>query len=649
VILDTSYKNPFGDYHANQIDIDSLIEYWCDPFQIFTKSGLSESEVYRDRGPLVFMGGRGSGKTMFLRQSSIEVQFARYNRLKDEVGTFADYLNNLGGVGIYIRFDGAILKSFEGCNLTVEIWKNLFIHYFELYVGREFLKAVCILEKSHSIQKEEELKVLNKELCELLGCDGQPTTKDIIDILTQRLLEVSEYRAVVGFQQVEFKPTKPFISQSLSFNVPELIKNRISSIEENTNFIILIDEYENFSPQQQEVVNTLLKFVTPGLTFRIGMRRNGWRTYATVNNDDFVKEGRDYRKYVFEDILHSKSSGYQDFLYEIARKRLERVPAFKERGNTDIRKFLNDKEDLEEEAINIVNGKEDRIDVFYKSKYPILKGVNLDKNKSPLLRVLGYLWILRGESEGDVNRGIYELENLEKKSRGNTANKLQYDLVNKYRLSLTIILSSIYRTHKSYYSFNTYSYLSSGIVGYFIELCRYAFRYAEFESSKDVIDTPIPVALQTMAAREVAFNELQKIKRIENYGGHLYRLAENLGSIFRRYHLDLKIRYPETNQFSLDESALEGNEKSVFDAALMWSVIQKKPRLQQYQPGSKRTEIYTLNRIFSPIFEISYRTRGGVSEVYDSDDFGRLISVEGVEPRRALNEDDVEMQRSIFD
>lgn len=650
VSLDTSYKNPFSDYHANQIDIESLLEYWCDPFSIFSKSGLSEADVYRVSGPLIFMGGRGSGKTMFLRQCSLEVQRARFEHHKSTNHSLIDYLNELGGIGIYIRFDGATLKSFEGSNLRDEVWRNLFIHYFELFVAREILTAIHTIEQSGELSDASSHEIFQTEVSKLLGCQKDlRSTKALIDEITKRLLEVSDFRGMVGFQSGTFKPTKPFLSQSLSFAIPKLVKECFSVIYDKTNFILLLDEYENFNSQQQQVVNTLLKFVYPGLTFRIGMRRNGWRTYATVNDDDFVKEGRDYRKYVFEDILHSKSSGYQKFLKEIARKRLEKVPIYKERGLTDICYFLGHKEDLEDEALDIVDGKHEKIDNYFMSKFPSLGNISLQPNKSPLLRVLAFLWIVRGETSENTERAVYELENLDKKSRSDIANKLQYDLVNKYRLSLTIILASIYRKPKLYYSFNTFSYLSSGIVGHFIELCRYAFRYAEFEVREKYVDAPISKNLQATAAREVALNELQQIKRIEKHGGRLYRLAENLGSIFRKYHLDLKIRYPETNQFSLDESVLEGESKDAFDAALMWSVIQKKPGLQQSSPGKKKTELYTLNRIFSPIFEISYRTRGGINEAYGCDDFIRLISEENVPPRRALESENTESRQNTLD
>ena len=340
---------------------------------------------------------------------------------------------------------------------------------------------------------------------------------ELIDDISSRILEVSHFRGLVGFQKAEFNPTKPFVSQYLSFVIPDLIKNYFSDIEKNINFILLVDEFENFSISQQKMLNTLIKFVRPGLTFRIGMRRNGWRTFGTVNDDDFIKEGRDYEKFIFEEILHSKRSGYKDFLVEVARKRLESVDIYKKNGMTGIENFLGNKEDLEAEALTIVKGNPRKIDQFFKSKFPSLSQVELLPNESPLVRMLGFLWIARGVSVIDTQNAIIDYESG-KKDKSELAKKLQFDLVDKYRLSLTIILASIYRTQKLYYSFNTFSYLSSGIVGHFIELCRYTFRYAEFDSEKGYIEGLITPELQGKASIDVGMDQLQQIRRIEEHG-----------------------------------------------------------------------------------------------------------------------------------
>ena len=274
------------------------------------------------------------------------------------------------------------------------MWQNLFVHYFELFLAREFLFALKTIRETEP-SLEGSLPEILKGIGSALGCARQPTDVDeMVAEINGRLSEVSNFRATVGFKSGEvFRPTKPFVSQQLSFSIPSLVRNSFPRLAAETKFLILIDEFENFSAAQQRILNTLIKFSRPDLTFRIGMRGNGWRTFGTVNNDDFVKEGRDYEKFVFEEILHTKDSGYQDFLVQIARRRLERVPYYREHQTTDIRKFLGAKEDLEAEARQIVNGGPFRIDSFFKAKFPKVTNVQLAPNASPLVRVLGFLWI----------------------------------------------------------------------------------------------------------------------------------------------------------------------------------------------------------------------------------------------------------------
>ena len=143
--------------------------------------------------------------------------------------------------------------------------------------------------------------------------------------------------------------------------------------------------------------------------------------------------------------------------------------------------------------------------------------------------------------------------------------------------------------------------------------------------------------LQNRAARDLANSEFEMIKPIHKHGERLYSFAKNLGSIFREYHKDPLIRYPETNQFTLDIYSVQDETlRDSFRAALEWSIIQKKSGLQQSSPGTPREEIYTLNRIFSPIFEITYRTRGGYSESFDASDLEILMTQNNVKPKMKL-------------
>lgn len=232
------------------------------------------------------------------------------------------------------------------------------------------------------------------------------------------------------------------------------------------------------------------------------------------------------------------------------------------------------------------------------------------------------------------------MEDYLKGKKAEKANKYRMDYVDKYKLSLMFLLCSIYRKHKKYYSFNTFAFLSSGIVGNFIELCRGAFQYAEFENKDLLIKKgEISIEQQTKAASDFSEAELREINRIESYGGYIHKFVNNLGNIFRDFHTDIKIRYPETNQFSPDIDNLPEQEfKNAFKAAIMWSVVQKKPRIQQPTPGKHLKDIYTINRIFSPSFQISYRTRGGYSVKLTALDILKLMTEENVSSKDYLKQ-----------
>jgi hypothetical protein len=242
--------------------------------------------------------------------------------------------------------------------------------------------------------------------------------------------------------------------------------------------------------------------------------------------------------------------------------------------------------------------------------------------------------VLRGVPVNEVNFA------MEDYLKGNTNGKYHMDYVNKYKLSLMFLLCHIYRKHKKYYSFNTFAFLSSGIVGNFIELCRRAFQYAEFEN-KDLLikEGTISKEQQAKAASDFAKAELEQISRIETYGNYIHKFINNIGNNFRDFHNDEKIRYPETNQFSADiDNVSDQKFKDAFNAAIKWSVIQKKPNIQQPSPGKHLKDIYTINRIYSPSFQISYRTRGGYSVKLTALDIKKFMTEENVSLKNYLKQ-----------
>lgn len=607
------YSNPFSGVNAVQLDTDLILEYWCNPFTYNLFSEIKEEDIYGDPNNIVLMGGRSTGKSMFLRYWSYQVQIKICER--DGI-TLHDLFQRNNGIGFYFRIDGAKLKSFQGYGLSQEYWTSVFTHYFELIVGRQYIEVLEYLEKEKSIPNEILNDVVIPKLCRHLDFKRIYTLENLLNEFDERIKEVELYLGNVPFYKNEFIPKeRGFSSQSLSFEIPQLLISILPSFE-SLNLILLLDEYENFLAYQQKVINTLLRFTKPHIKFRIGMRLEGFRTFDMISDEDFIKEGREYRKVVFEEVVN-KDAGYHEFLNAICKKRLEAIPALREKGFTDIKSILTISENLEEEAIEIARSKPDKMfDFFSKKNLKNFSEAELSKVRcpqNPLLELMNYIWLTRGVSVEHTVKSMNDY--LLRVPDSKDGAKYQRDYIDKYKLTLTFLLCSIYRRNKLYYSFNTFAFLSSGIVGHFIELCRRSFAASDWgDADKLLNDGIIKKEFQHKAATDFSNAEKQQIARIESYGGLISKFVENVGNIFRGYHLDFQMRYPETNQFAINLDSIQDEElKSVMKAAVRWTIIQRKPKMQRSGPGESLQDIYTLNRIFSPSFQISYRTRGGKS------------------------------------
>ncbi len=619
------YRNPFGGVNAVQLDIQAILEYWCNPFMYDLFSEIKEDDIYQDTMNIVFMGGRSTGKSMFLRYWSYPVQF---EKAKNEQMSLKDVILKNKGVGFYFRIDGPVLRSFQGNGISNEKWDSIFAHYFELIVGRQYLEIIKLLIADESLDEKDINDTFIPEVSKYIGSDSKNNISELIEEFDDRIKDVDVYRGDVAFYKNDFEPKgRGFSSQTLSFGLADLIKGKISFFKD-LNLIILLDEYENFLESQQVIINTLLRFTKPQIKFRIGMRLEGFRTYKMIADEDFIKEGREYRKVVFEEVLN-KDTGYQDFLKEICKKRLESVPIFKEKGFTDITKILSDSENLEMEAIELAANNPDRLYEFFSKRLP---KESLDKVRypeNPLLELLNYIWLTRGVSPEHTSKAMNDYLSKTKTAEGK---KYHMDYVDKYKLSLVFLLCSVYRKNKLYYSFNTFAFLSSGIVGHFIELCRRSFAMAGWGDNDTLINQGIIAKEhQSKAAMDFSIAEKQQISRIEKHGGSISKFIGNIGNIFREYHLDFRLRYPETNQFAINvDGILNEDLKGSMKSAIKWSVIQRKPRMQKSAPSESLQDTYTVNRIFSPSFQISYRTRGGKSLLLDEKQLEKLMTKDNI-------------------
>lgn len=195
-MMNDTYRNPFSGVNAVQLDADSILEYWCSPFAYNLFSEIKEEDIYVDPQNIVLMGGRSTGKSMFLRYWSHSVQMKICER---ENKTLYELIKRNKGVGFYFRIDGAKLKSFQGHGFSEEYWTSVFTHYFELLVGRQYTELINTLVCEDTILKGNQKESFIQRLCEMLTLRRVDSFELIINEFDRRIKEVELYLGNVPF------------------------------------------------------------------------------------------------------------------------------------------------------------------------------------------------------------------------------------------------------------------------------------------------------------------------------------------------------------------------------------------------------------------------------------------------------------------
>lgn len=652
--LENTFRNPFVDYNANTMEPEKLLSLWENPFEAYIQN-ISEEEFMTTRTHMVFTGGRGSGKTMLLKYFSKDAMLLR---ARNEDIAFCDLVFRKKYLGIYIRFDGPQLSALRGLGLEEEKWQIIFTHYFELVVAQQFIITTLDIAQEKTQKNFEDKKredELLHEYYKLLGykgkivqkttesekCDEAFNKQDLIDRLDADINYVTHFKTDALFLKKQFAPRKTFTDGELTESIT-VIFQKIYTEYKDICCLLLIDEYENFADYQQKIINTYLKSYNK-FAYRIGMRPYGFHTYDTITADEYIKDGRDYKNYNLENTVVDRKGNYRKFLFNLSQKRLEAVEQFKKIGRTNICDILGDKEEPEKEAIKIVKNRTDHfkyyledIRVEYRKKGIPLENLskeNMDRLRcpeNPLLEMQNLRLLLKPNPYEFVLKAFNDY--LEKKNT-KEGNKYKRDYTDKYKLSYVFLLCSIYKIQsKLYYGFSDYVQLSSGVVGTYIELCRNAFQRAYYIESDSLYNGKISPEVQTQAALDVSKSEFDQIERIKDCGKDLAILTQNLGNIFHSYFVDKRIKYPETNQFTISGDLDKDNFEELYKNAMRWTIFQKKPKLQESSIGLDSTVIYTLNHIYAPTFQISARTRGGYNPKFTTSDLVEMSKKKDLRP-----------------
>ena len=611
----------------------------------FAEPEKEKYEMLQEFRPVIIFGGRGSGKTMLLKSLTPQVVISRLS-----VNTFQDAKKKgINFLGIYFRLKKGSLLIYDhhlivemgflktGLKKDYELYKSLMEKLEKnqlnsepvLTAGMNAVWVISLNEINLKILKTtlQTLKTLEKEnLITISKSEEEEVAKQIIDKLNPSIdakSAVRTFNELMDFIDGELRKIErylqnlalPFANPEVNWcqtgidfldNVYELFTNNIDVLK-GTHVYLLMDEFENLRPFQQTIINEWIK-TARNFTVKVASKFKGMYTNMTQQGQP-LQDGQDYFSLELDYNLFDdkKKKQYQRLLFKICQKLLT-IEGYREK---DITKILE--EPTTPELPREVIDEEIR-------KIREEAGLKFSQEELPKYR------------EKLEVAAIFRLLRKREKVEGRKSRK------------------------KIYAGFETYTYLSSGIIRIFLNLVGMAFYKAESEGIDVKNGAKIPVEHQSWAAYVVSKAWLEKIPaNLERYGEIMYQFIVDLGDIFRERLLHHPTE-PETLTIRiLDPLNLHFSEilNNLLSYGVKESILYKREETSSMKPKQSnrpQPKEYVLNRIYSPTLEISYRPRWPRGSEFTVSELNFLLNpTQREEIKRKLQQKHKSMSSSLFD
>jgi hypothetical protein len=576
--------------------------------------------------PCAVIGGRGTGKTTVLRGLSFEGQ--EQLRQGQDVTAWPFY-------GVYLRINTGRVAAFDGPELDTTGWQRVFSHYVNLLLCDAALRFVqWYHDRSDSLSLLDAHAVA--AVAESLGVDESNIPGDALALSKTVATMKRRFETYVN----TVADGQPPALSSLGAPVDELVGRVMTAPEMHGRlFFFLLDEYENLRPQQQRVLNTLIKHAGEYYTFKIGIKELGWRAKTTLNEHEQLQAPADYAAININDRLRAPSV-FGSFAMRVCQERLEAVA--REAGHADrplVRSLFPPlSEDREAELLGVnERAAEVREEIASASAAPSLDA--FDRLPGLYQYLIGF-WARSHDERAVEAYRDYAADEMRWNGRyGNYKHALLFTLRARRR-----------GTRKYYAGFDTLVALAGDNIRFLVQLVEQSLREHLLEVGGRWLDEPVSPEHQTTAAHKVAQRNLVELEGLSLIGPRLTRLCVGLGRIFQVMAQDPGAHAPEVTQFSIED--LKGDlfgEGPVPEAPsrpleeyddqarrLLAEAITHLALIQlpatKLSGASIREYDYMLHPIFSALFSYSYRRKRKMT--LSSEELLGLVN----EPRRTIRE-----------
>ena len=572
------------------------------------------------------VGGRGSGKTVFLKYHCFPTLFSQKKNISKD---------DLKNIGIYWRPDTDFSHMMTEEYLDRK-WKVAFEAYIGLSIFSEFSKMLTSFAQANYENNMEQAEIQNslmpEELSTLFGISKESTLNDLDKICQTKRSQLNDW---LNFP--EGKPPIVFAAKEKWLLFINFTLKKLQAFQ-NTTFHIFIDEYENLPEQHQILINTWIKHSQSPLIIHVAYKKHSIVTANTMGKEKIV-DVNDYRIIDLEkmyennfdilatEIILSKFNTYMEQedqnykLYDISNIEERRSAEYQNQIKTKVKKIfptLSMQEVVDELFADAA--------LVKKLEKMILEGLD---NKGSHLHYQMFI-DLNFKKESLINAVLLYRRSIKPDALLNkfkNHDKNFYDpLINNNLLGAILYIYTTYQNKISSYfaGFDRFILLSQANIRHLIELCYQSV--VEYETKNitknlNIQTLQISTKLQAIACKRTSKTQIEKIAGLGDYGKDLQKVAIRLGKLFLLSQKRPSQSIAEITQFAIKgyEIIEQDNSKAntLINECKVWGILKEEINTKLTGSKDNSLNLYILHPIFSPHFGISNRKKRKLDLTYN--------------------------------
>lgn len=618
-------NNPFDITKAVDYTDAEIYKYWVDlgnENQGF--EGLIKPDTLM---PMIIVGSKGSGKTHVMKYFSYELQKIR---CMAQSASMQEGLAREKFIGIYIRCSGFNSDKFSGKGVSSELWSILHSYFWELWVGERLVNVLIDLLNSGSLEGVNETEIVH----DILGMFLKPkagigTFKELNSYLLDLQRDVDYQVQNFMFMGQECPQIEVLLNTAkLTYDIPALLKRKISFFK-NKYILYLIDELENFSADQQQLIQTLIREKPVACTFRVGTRPYGIRTFKTLRGVEENHDGSEFEGVILDEFLRNYKY-YPEYVTKILENRLRNsgisLPRdfrlkdlFAEQSNAEILEMVAAKKDkqsrsymnkLKVDLRKLPLSEEDITSILENIAYPnnilvertsvMLMYSAIKENKDNPTELL--------EVSREISRSAYAY------SGSKCKDTLHATKLDKFKQDLIDNLAREGRVDIPYNGLEKLIDLSCGTPRTILCLLKAAFNNQYFNTGKVPFEEGRKLSVKSqrigIESTHDWFFEENRIPSVAH--ARATDAVMRIGDYLRSVRFSDLPPQCSINIFTLNASELSPKARDVFELLLSYSYIVQTDERRQINSDNK-THVYRLNTIFFPKYELALSKRGAIN------------------------------------